>query len=183
MTESSGVRFLAVIGSWINRHFSNEEAIYLVALLVAAFFVLFTLGRFLAPILTAIVLAYLLQGLVERLMRARTGTARRLPHLRVVPLRAAGARRRDLPARVAAALDVRERVAEPDRQSAGRARGLPERLPNLVSKTQVETWLGMLGDEVSSMGRAMVQAIVGQVLRCSRCCLRNARCSIASGRR
>jgi putative permease len=158
------VRFLAVIGSWINRHFSNEEAIYLVALLVGAFFVLFTLGWFLAPILTAIVLAYLLQGLVERLMRAR------VPELLAVygtfVLFLGG-----LLALVAVIFPLAWRQlstfvnALPNLivslQEA--ARGLPERLPNLVSKTQVETWLGMLGDEVSSMGRAIVQAIVGQV--------------------
>ncbi len=60
------MRFLEVIGSWINRYFSNEEAIYLVVLLVVGFMVLFTLGGVLAPVLTGLVLAFLLQGLVKR---------------------------------------------------------------------------------------------------------------------
>ena len=65
------MRFLEVIGSWINRYFSNEEAIYLVVLLVVGFMVLFTLGGVLAPVLTGLVLAFLLQGLVKRLVQWR----------------------------------------------------------------------------------------------------------------
>ena len=63
------MRFLEVIGSWINRYFSNEEAIYLVVLLVVGFFVLFMLGGVLAPVLTGLVLAFLLQGLVKKLVQ------------------------------------------------------------------------------------------------------------------
>jgi putative permease len=62
------MRFLEVIGGWINRHFSNEEAIYLVVLLVAAFVLLFTLGGVLAPVLIGLVFAFLLQGMVKRLV-------------------------------------------------------------------------------------------------------------------
>ena len=65
------MRFLEVIGGWINRYFSHEEAIYLVVLLVAAFLVLITLGGVLAPVLTGLVLAFLLQGIVVRLERWR----------------------------------------------------------------------------------------------------------------
>ena len=39
------MRFLEVIGGWINEHFSNEEAIYLVALLLVGFVVLLVLGQ------------------------------------------------------------------------------------------------------------------------------------------
>ena len=69
------MRFLEVIGSWINRHFSNEEAIYLVVLLAAGFLVLFLLGGVLAPVLTGLVLGFLLQGLVNRLVQLRVPEA------------------------------------------------------------------------------------------------------------
>ena len=62
------MRFLEVIGGWVNRYFSNEEAIYLVVLLAAGFLILFMLGGVLAPVLTGLVLAFLLQGLVKRLV-------------------------------------------------------------------------------------------------------------------
>ena len=59
------MRFLEVIGGWINEHFSNEEAIYLVVLLVSGFVVLLIFGGMLAPVLTGLVIAFLLQGLVK----------------------------------------------------------------------------------------------------------------------
>ncbi|MCZ6710523.1 MAG: AI-2E family transporter [Gammaproteobacteria bacterium] len=62
------MRFLEVISGWINRHFSNEEAIYLVVLLVAVFVLLFTLGGVLAPVLIGLVFAFLLQGMVKKLV-------------------------------------------------------------------------------------------------------------------
>lgn len=62
------MRFLEVISGWINRYFSNEEAIFLVVLLVITFVMLFSLGGVLAPVLTGLVVAFLLQGLVKRLV-------------------------------------------------------------------------------------------------------------------
>ncbi len=62
------MRFLEVISGWINRHFSNEEAIYLVVLIVGVFSLLLTLGGVLAPVLIGLVLAFLLQGLVKKLI-------------------------------------------------------------------------------------------------------------------
>ncbi len=61
------MRFLEVISGWVNRYFSNEEAIYLVMFLLTVFLVLFILGGVLAPVLTGLVIAFLLEGLVQRL--------------------------------------------------------------------------------------------------------------------
>ncbi len=58
------MKFLQVIGEWINTHFSNEDAIYLILLLGVTVLVLVTLGGYLAPVLTGLVVAFLLQGLV-----------------------------------------------------------------------------------------------------------------------
>ncbi|MEM7001689.1 MAG: AI-2E family transporter [Pseudomonadota bacterium] len=72
------MKFLAVIGDWLNEHFSNEEAIYLVILITVILLVLATLGTYLAPVITGLVLAFLLQGLVATLER------RRVPHVAAV---------------------------------------------------------------------------------------------------
>ncbi len=65
------MRFLEVINSWINRYFSNEEAIYLVLLITAGLLLLVFLGNVLAPVLAGLILAFLLQGLVDQMMRWR----------------------------------------------------------------------------------------------------------------
>ena len=61
------MKFLDVIGAWVNEHFSNEDAIYLVLLITGTLLVLATLGGYLAPVLTGLVVAFLLQGVVDLL--------------------------------------------------------------------------------------------------------------------
>lgn len=61
------MNFIDVLGGWANRYFSRPDAIFLVLALLAAFLVLYTLAGALAPVLTGLVVAFLLQGLVDRL--------------------------------------------------------------------------------------------------------------------
>ena len=61
------MNFIGVLGSWVNRYFSRPDAIFLVAAILAVSAVLYVLAGALAPVLTGLVIAFLLQGLVERL--------------------------------------------------------------------------------------------------------------------
>ncbi|MEN5093321.1 AI-2E family transporter [Pseudomonas protegens] len=58
-----------VLRDWIQRYFSDEEAVVLAVLLFLAFTAVLTLGGMLAPVLAGMVLAYLMQGLVVSLER------------------------------------------------------------------------------------------------------------------
>jgi len=69
-----------VVDSWINRYFADEEAVLLVILMALTLLVIVTMGQVLAPFLAAVVLAFLLQGLVSLLKRWH------LPHLLAVAL-------------------------------------------------------------------------------------------------
>lgn len=60
-----------VLRDWIQRYFSDEEAVVLAVLLFLAFTAVLTLGGMLAPVLAGMVLAYLMQGLVLALERMR----------------------------------------------------------------------------------------------------------------
>ena len=60
-----------VLRDWVQRYFSDEEAVVLAVLLVLAFTAVLTLGGMLAPVLAGMVLAYLMQGLVVALERMR----------------------------------------------------------------------------------------------------------------
>ncbi|MFJ2459170.1 AI-2E family transporter [Pseudomonas neuropathica] len=60
-----------VLRDWIQRYFSDEEAVVLAVLLVLAFTAVLTLGGMLAPVLAGMVLAYLMQGLVVTIERLR----------------------------------------------------------------------------------------------------------------
>jgi len=60
---------LKMVQQWYTRYFSDQEAVILLLFLVVAFTVVLTMGVSLAPVLTSIVLAYLLQGIVNVLMK------------------------------------------------------------------------------------------------------------------
>ncbi|MFW1678230.1 AI-2E family transporter [Pontibacter sp. JAM-7] len=56
-----------IFSKWIERYFSDEEALLLFLLLAGALVVIITLGQTLAPVFAGIILAFLMQGGVERL--------------------------------------------------------------------------------------------------------------------
>ena len=57
------------INSWYRRYFTDPQAALLVVLLVISAVVLLTMGKMLAPLLAALVIAYLLEGGVSKLQR------------------------------------------------------------------------------------------------------------------
>jgi len=58
-----------VLRDWYRRHFSDPQAVILALLLVTGFALVYAFGDMLAPVLAAIVIAYLLEGLVGTLER------------------------------------------------------------------------------------------------------------------
>ena len=62
------MNFLNIISGWMNRYFSQEDAVYLVVALSLIMVMLYTLGGALAPVLTGLVIAFLLEGLVLSLI-------------------------------------------------------------------------------------------------------------------
>ena len=59
-----------VLTRWYQRYLSEEEAVILLMLLVVAFVVMLVFGEILAPVLVAVILAYLMQG-VANVLRHR----------------------------------------------------------------------------------------------------------------
>ncbi|WNW11253.1 AI-2E family transporter [Pseudomonas sp. DTU_2021_1001937_2_SI_NGA_ILE_001] len=60
-----------VLHDWMQRYFSDEEAVVLAVLLLLGFTLILTLGGMLAPVLAGLVLAFLMQGVVNLLVRLR----------------------------------------------------------------------------------------------------------------
>jgi putative permease len=53
-----------VIARWFRKYFSDPQAIILVVLLLVGFAIIFYMGQMLAPLLTSVVIAYLLESLI-----------------------------------------------------------------------------------------------------------------------
>lgn len=157
------MRFLEVISRWVNRYFSNEEAITLVVLLFGVFFVLVSLGGVLAPVLTALVLAFLLTGLVERLKRLG------LPELPAVLLTFL----LFLSGMVACLFGLMPLI----RQTRALVEGLPgllgrlreialrlvEAFPELITEQQVATSMESVAGQIGNLSTTAVEVALGQV--------------------
>jgi putative permease len=64
-----------VLRDWMQRYFSDEEAVVLAVLLFLAFTIVLKFGGMLAPVLAGLVLAFLMQGVVSLLERLRVPEA------------------------------------------------------------------------------------------------------------
>lgn len=74
------MKLYRVIQGFFQRYFSDEEAVIFFLLLMLFILLVYSLGRVLAPVFTAIILAYLLSPFVDRLNNAR------IPHILSVAL-------------------------------------------------------------------------------------------------
>lgn len=143
-----------ILKSWVDRYFSDEEALILLVVLVAGFAAVIWFGRMLAPFFTALVIAFLLQGVVGALTR------RGIPHLLsviVVFLAFVG---------VLLALafilmpliwdQLIGLVQETPRMFASGQSWLDElqsRYPNLITPDQMQNWIGVASREISQLGQ------------------------------
>lgn len=65
----------AIFSKWIERYFSDEEALFLFLLLSVSLVIILTLGKPLAPVFAGLIIAFLMQGGVDWLKE------RKVPHL------------------------------------------------------------------------------------------------------
>lgn len=72
---------LKVLQDWFRRYFSDEQAVYLLLALVGGLLVVMFLGRMLAPVFAALVVAYLMQGMINSMVAV--GVPRRLSFITV----------------------------------------------------------------------------------------------------
>lgn len=152
------MKFLEVFGIWINRHFANEEAIYLVVFLGVSTVVVLTMGRTLAPVFTGLIIAFLLQGMVTPLVRLN------VPEILAVNL----AFLVFMGVLIAAVLFIFPIISQqgyaflnglPEILSQVRSalNQLPSRYPGLLSEQQVSAWLNVAIAELSQIGPRLVQ--------------------------
>ena len=158
------MKFMDVIGGWINRYFANEEAIFLIVFLSAGLAVVISLGTYLAPVLTGLVLAFVLEGLVRRL--ELVGLPRVVAVsvtflvftgllvgfiLIVLPLVW-----RQLRALVDAVPALLVRLQDASIE-------LPESFGDLLTREQIQGYVNLAVGEVGNLSRGMVETLVSQV--------------------
>ncbi len=149
---------------WYEKYFVDDEAVILVLLLVAAFGVIFFLGGVLAPFFTALIFAYMLQGLVNA-MRNRG----------VQPLVAVLISYSFflglmislfvfvLPLVWQQGINLLYEIPGMARELQGALMALPERFPNLVTPEQITTWVGDASRELGILAQKLLTASFAKI--------------------
>ncbi|SDJ52139.1 AI-2E family transporter [Billgrantia gudaonensis] len=143
-----------VFKGWVEHYFSDEEAVILLVLLALGFAVVVVLGRMLAPFLTALVIAFLLQGAVSWLERQGA------PHLLAVMVVFLGF----IGILLAMAFILMPLiwnqlvglVQETPRMFASGQQLLDDlqaRYPNLITPDQIQNWIAAAGREMTQFGQ------------------------------
>jgi putative permease len=154
-----------VIRQWFQRFSSDPQVVILALLLLLGFVVVLTMGQMLAPLLAALVLSYLLEGLVGVLQQ------RGMPRLGAVTL----VFMIFLVFLVFTLLGLFPRLSYqitqlvqqlPNIISKGQdaIMHLPERYPELVNEAQVQDLINAIRAELAGLGQSAVSASVASVV-------------------
>jgi len=142
---------------WLHRYFSDPQIIILGLLLISGFLMIVMLGNMLAPVLAAIVIAYLLEGIISRLQRFKM--PRNISVLVVFCLFMAC-----LIILIIGLLPlISKQIADfvqklPSMLAGGRAElmHLPEKYPEIVSESQINQILEFITTELNQLGQRIL---------------------------
>ncbi len=155
---------IQIVKNWLSRHLSDPQMVILAFLLLLGFLFIFWLGEMLTPALIALVIAYLLDGMVELLIRIR------LPRLIAVlavflfflacvviiilgllPIlsRQIGQLIHELPAMISG---IQKELLL-----------LPQKYPDFISETQIKSLIKFLTSELTKLGQSLLSLSLASV--------------------
>jgi putative permease len=153
-----------VLKSWIDRFLSDEEAVLLAFMLIASLSISLWMGGILAPLLTGIIFAYVMQGIIKLMLRAGIREGLAVITTFMVFLGGFVATLFLVIPRVWRQL---QRLFDELPNMAARTQELlnelPTQYPNIISRTQVDTWVEMLNSEVSDIGQWLLSFSLSQL--------------------
>ncbi|OUS41148.1 AI-2E family transporter [Oleispira antarctica] len=145
---------LTVLKGWMERFFSDEEALIFLLILISSFAIIISFGRVLAPVFIAIITAYLLQGgmhfckrkglghLVSTIIMFTLFVGCFLSLLLVV-----------IPATISQAGQLFYELPNMLGQGQELLMLLPEKYPELIAEHQVQNWISQSGTEMATFGQ------------------------------
>jgi putative permease len=148
---------MEVLKDWYRRSFSDPQVVILGLFLFIGFAIVIGLGAWLAPMFASIVIAYLLESVVNRLQRLRVP---RMAAVIVVFLLFTAVLLFLFFGLVPLVLRQLTQFVQqfPDYISSGQEvlRRVPEAYPQLVSAAQIEALITQLGQDVAGLGQRVV---------------------------
>ncbi|BFM14961.1 AI-2E family transporter [Maricurvus nonylphenolicus] len=148
---------LNILRSWIDRYFGEEETVLLALLLVVSFVVILTMGAILAPVIAAVIIAFLMQGLVGRLQEWG------VPHIVAVVLATlvllgvlAASFLLMLPALWQQSVNLLSELPRMLTEWKELLLLLPEKYPALIKEEQIDSLITAAGSELGGLGQVVV---------------------------
>lgn len=148
---------MQIVKDWFQRHFSNPQVVILALVLLLGLVVVVFFGTVLAPVFAAIVVAYLLEGVVSRLEHIR------IPRGFSVALVFAGFLLLSLFLLLVVVPPLIRQIGQLVQQlpmwiSEGREMllRLPEQYPQLITEEQVDTLMNQLALTIRELGQQIV---------------------------
>lgn len=155
---------MEVIRDWFRRNFSDPQVVILATVLLAGTIAIVFMGRILAPVIASLIVAYLLDGIVERL--ERVGLRRMIAVAIVFIIFMAfliflffGL----APMLSRQVIQVVQQLPEIITQVQKELVQLPERYPEVVSKEQIVGVMETLQREIGRYGQRVVNILVASV--------------------
>tara|TARA_R110002072_G_scaffold231786_1_gene389133 strand:- start:7558 stop:8655 length:1098 start_codon:yes stop_codon:yes gene_type:complete len=142
---------------FIDRYFHDEEAVIFTLILLASILVLLTIGSFIAPLIVALIVAYLLQGMVNTLLRL--GVSYLLAVVIVYTFFVSAFMTTLLLVLPQAWAQLTRLINElPRLISEGQAlmMVLPENYPNLITEQQIQEFIRSLRGELAMAGQYLL---------------------------
>lgn len=155
---------LKIFQNWVDRYFSDEEALVLLLLLAIGLVAVMTMGPVLAPMIAAIVIAFLMQGMVARLRSwgAPHGLAVTIAFL-VLVLSLVALLLLLLPILWNQLLRFFNELPRMIMEGQSALVLLPEKYPRLISERQLEQLFSTMTAELSTLGQSLVSFSVANI--------------------
>ena len=155
---------LTVVKSWLERYFADEEAVLVAVLLVAGFVVIVQLGVVLAPMITAVIIAFMMQGVVLKLKQ--WGVSHNLA-VSLAFILLAGSMVVGLvyilPSIWYQANNLIRESPRMLKEGQGLLMLLPDRYPALVSEAQINELIAVLHKRAGAYGQVVVSFSLAQI--------------------
>lgn len=155
---------MAPIKAWFKRRFSDPQVLILVLLLAAGFAFVLLLGRILAPLFAAVVIAYLLEGIVKRLeaigiVRLWGVVAVFLGFMVTTVFLLVGV----VPVLSRQITQFVQQIPNYVALFQDQLAALPAKYPNLITENQLQSLLASVNDELAAMGQKVVTSTLSSV--------------------
>ncbi len=153
-----------VLKKWIDQIFFEEESIILLLIIIVALILLMTMGTVLAPAITSLILAFMMQGLIAQL------TARDMPQWAAVTIAFLifvgtffAILLVVLPLAWQQLINLFNELPGMIVEIQQQLQILPEQYPTLFSEEQVQEWISLLTVELGKLGQLVLSISISNL--------------------